>query len=138
MFSGDKKEVNHLRIFGFPIYVHVPKDKRTKLDPSGKKDTFVGYSDTSKAYKVCIPNHRKIDISRDVTVDEDACFHKSKHDCEEESHDKENGVPRATKKRKWKQRNPFLWIGIWPNHIGLWRITHKREDHIGHKRPSEM
>jgi hypothetical protein len=52
MFSRDKQEVNHLRIFGFPIYVHVPKDNRTKLDPYGKKDTFVGYSDTSKAYKV--------------------------------------------------------------------------------------
>jgi hypothetical protein len=25
------------------VYIHVPKVKRTKLEPSGKKDTFVGY-----------------------------------------------------------------------------------------------
>jgi hypothetical protein len=25
------------------IYIYVPKTKRTKLKPSGKKDTFVGY-----------------------------------------------------------------------------------------------
>ena len=50
MFTGEKLEVNHLRIFGCPVYVHVPKDKRSKLDPSGKKGIFVGYSETSKAY----------------------------------------------------------------------------------------
>jgi hypothetical protein len=26
-----------------PVYIHVPKEKRTKLEPSGKKGTFVGY-----------------------------------------------------------------------------------------------
>jgi len=57
MFLGDKQEVSHLRMFGCPVYVHVPKDKRTKLDPSGKKGTFVGYNDTSKAYKVYILGH---------------------------------------------------------------------------------
>jgi hypothetical protein len=25
------------------IYIHVPKEKRTKLEPSGKKGTFMGY-----------------------------------------------------------------------------------------------
>jgi hypothetical protein len=49
MFLGEKPEVSHFRIFGFPIFVHVPKEKRTKLDPSGWKGIFVGYSDTSKA-----------------------------------------------------------------------------------------
>jgi hypothetical protein len=27
MFTGEKLEVSHLRIFGCPVYVHVPKDK---------------------------------------------------------------------------------------------------------------
>jgi hypothetical protein len=57
MFTGEKSEVNHLRIFGCLVYVHVPKDKRSKLDPSGKKGIFVGYSETSKAYIVYIPGH---------------------------------------------------------------------------------
>jgi hypothetical protein len=25
------------------VYIHVPKVKRTNLEPSGKKDTFLGY-----------------------------------------------------------------------------------------------
>jgi hypothetical protein len=25
------------------IYIHIPKEKKTKLEPSKKKDTFVGY-----------------------------------------------------------------------------------------------
>ena len=32
MFSGEKPKVSHLRIFGCPVYIHVPKEKRSKLD----------------------------------------------------------------------------------------------------------
>ena len=41
VFSSKKPEVSHLRIFGCPMYIHIPKEKRTKLDPSGKKGIFV-------------------------------------------------------------------------------------------------
>jgi hypothetical protein len=54
-FYGKKPSVEHLRIFGFPFYIHVPKDKRKKLEPSGKKGIFVGYSDTSKSYIIYVP-----------------------------------------------------------------------------------
>lgn len=50
VFTGKNPYVDHLRIFGSPNYIHVPKEKRTKLELSGKKDTFVGYNETSKAY----------------------------------------------------------------------------------------
>jgi hypothetical protein len=53
-FSGKKPNVENLRIFGCPIYSHIPKDKRNKLEPSGKKGIFVGYSDSSKAYRIYI------------------------------------------------------------------------------------
>ena len=46
VFSSKKPKVNHLRIFGCPVYIHIPKEKRTKLDPSGKKGIFVGYSES--------------------------------------------------------------------------------------------
>ena len=32
-FSEKKPEVNHLKIFGFLVYIHIPEEKRTKLDP---------------------------------------------------------------------------------------------------------
>ena len=59
------------------MFIHVPKEKRTKLDPSGKKGIFVGYNDQSKSYRVYIPGHRQIEISRDVIFDEDATFSNS-------------------------------------------------------------
>ena len=56
IFLGEKPEVNHLRIFGCPMYVHVPREKRSKLELLGKKGIFVGYSESSKAYRVYIPS----------------------------------------------------------------------------------
>jgi hypothetical protein len=37
VFLGIKHEVGNLRIFGCPIYIHVPKEKTTNMEPSGKK-----------------------------------------------------------------------------------------------------
>ena len=60
------------------MYIHIPKEKRTKLDPSGKKGIFVGYCESSKAYRVYFLGFKKIDISRDVTFDEDSAYNKSR------------------------------------------------------------
>ena len=76
--NAEKPEVNHLRIFGYPIYIHIPKEKRNKLDPSGKKVIFVGYSKSQKAYKIYFPGYKNIDISMDVKFDEDMAYKKSK------------------------------------------------------------
>ena len=54
-FSGEKPKVNHLRIFGCPMYIHFPQEKGTKLDPSGRKGIFIRYIDTSKAYRIYFP-----------------------------------------------------------------------------------
>jgi hypothetical protein len=86
-----KKSVEHLRIFGYPVYVHVPKEKRKKLDPSGKKGIFVGYNESSKSYRIYIPGQHKIEVSRDVTFNENISFRKSiedsMHSNEEEKHE---------------------------------------------------
>lgn len=78
VFTGKKPEVNHLRLFICPMYIHVPKEKRTKLEPLEKKGTFVGYSETSKAYRIYIFGHGKVEIRRDVTFDEEVNFRKSR------------------------------------------------------------
>jgi hypothetical protein len=69
-FIGVKPMVGHLRIFGCLVYIHVPKEKRTKLDPSGRNGTFVAYSESSKEYRIYIPGQRQIEVSRDVSFEE--------------------------------------------------------------------
>jgi hypothetical protein len=78
VFSGIKPEVGHLRIFGYPMYIHVPNEKRTKMEPSGKKGVFVGYNGNSKAYRIYVPGQRQIEVSRDVTFHEEVAFKKSR------------------------------------------------------------
>ena len=55
-----------MRIFGTPVYIPVPKEKRAKLEPFGKKGIFVGYSESSKAYRIYVPGQRYTEFSRDV------------------------------------------------------------------------
>ena len=74
------------------MYIHIPKEKRTKLDPSRKKGIFVGYSESSKAYRICFPGFKKINISRDVTFDKDSAYNKSRKRPVEELEETE--VPR--------------------------------------------
>ena len=67
-----------MRILGFLLYIHVPKKKMTKINPSRRKGVFIGYSDTSNAYRIYFPGFKKIDISRDVTFDEYLAYFKSR------------------------------------------------------------
>jgi hypothetical protein len=54
MFSRKKLEVSHLKIFACPVFIHILKEKRTKMDLSRKKGIFVGYYEVSKAFRIYI------------------------------------------------------------------------------------
>ena len=58
------------------MYIHIPKEKKTKLDPSRRKGIFIGYSDTSKEYQIYFLGFKKINISTDVTFNEDSTYFK--------------------------------------------------------------
>jgi hypothetical protein len=77
-FTGVNPKVGHFRIFGCPIYFHIPKEKRTKLYPSGRKGTFLGYNESSKACRIYIPGQRYIEVRRDVIFEEEIAFRRSK------------------------------------------------------------
>lgn len=47
-----RPDVSHLRIFGSRTFVHIPESLRKKLDPKSREGIFVGYSETSKAFRV--------------------------------------------------------------------------------------
>ena len=89
MYIGKKHEVIHLKIFGCLVYVHILKDKRTMLDYSGKKGIFVGYHEVSKAFKIYILGFHHIEISRDVTFDEETTIKKSRRCQLEELHEED-------------------------------------------------
>jgi hypothetical protein len=78
MFTRKKPKVIHLKIFGCPVFIHILKEKRNKMEPSEKKGIFVGYCEGSKAFIIYIPSHHHIEISRDMTFDEEEALKKSR------------------------------------------------------------
>jgi hypothetical protein len=95
MLTRNKPKVSHLKIFGCPIFIHISKEKRNKLEPSGKKGIFVGYCEVSKAFRIYIPGQRHIEINRDMTFDEDAELKKSRICQLEEVYEEEHVIPRT-------------------------------------------
>jgi hypothetical protein len=95
MFIGKKPKVSHLKIFGCLVFVHIPKEKRTKLDPSGKKGIFVGYCEVSKAFRIYIPGYHHIEINIYVTFDKDATLKRSRKFHLEEVYEEEPVDPRV-------------------------------------------
>ena len=70
-WSGRKPGISHLRVFGSIAHVHVPDERRTKLDDKSESFIFIGYDANSKGYKLYNPHNKKIVISRDVVFDEE-------------------------------------------------------------------
>jgi len=77
-FTRKKLGIDHLWSFGCLVYIHIPKEKRKKLDPSGMKGTFIGYSNSSKAYGIYTKEGHQIEVSWYVIPDETITFRKSK------------------------------------------------------------
>ena len=70
VWYNSKPSISHLRYFGFDAYVHIPKEHRTKLSAKSQNGVFMGYSVTSKAYRVWIFVSQCIVESRDVIFHE--------------------------------------------------------------------
>jgi len=69
-FTSKKPDVLHFRVFGYIAYVHVPNEKRSKLDPKAEKCIFIGYSLEQKGYRCFNLFTRKLQVNRDVVFDE--------------------------------------------------------------------
>src|SRR5205814_778714 len=65
LWHGNKPNLSHLKIIGSMAYVHVPKEKRTKLDIHSHKGILVGYGGTNQ-YKVWDLTRNDVVVSRDV------------------------------------------------------------------------
>lgn len=65
-WSGKKPDMNHLRAFGCKAMVHIPKERRKKLDPKSEACIFVGYCEDSHTFRLYHPVKKRIITSRDV------------------------------------------------------------------------
>lgn len=66
LWHGKSASIENLRAFGTGVYVHIPKQKRRKMEPKSRKCIFVGFDDDIKGYRVYDPDTRGISVVRDV------------------------------------------------------------------------
>jgi transposase InsO family protein len=109
MWHGHLPVVKHLRIFGSTCYALIPEQQRNKLEARSRKCIFLGYSNTSKAYRLYDEENKKFILSRDViflefdkaplTVDKQLArldrFHSKKfyHEWDNDLPNLEGGIP---------------------------------------------
>jgi len=69
---GKVPAIGHLRIFGSTVWVHVPKERRRKLDAKSVECILIGYEEDSgsKVYRLWDAARKTILLSRDVIIDE--------------------------------------------------------------------
>lgn len=72
-WMGRKPFVGHLKIFGSAAMVHVPKQRRKKLDPKSKRCIFLGYAEDSKGFRLYDPDTSDVIISRDIIIVDEGC-----------------------------------------------------------------
>ncbi|KAG7544127.1 GAG-pre-integrase domain [Arabidopsis thaliana x Arabidopsis arenosa] len=71
MWSGVKPTVDYFRVFGCLAHVHVPDQKRKKLDDKSIMCVLIGVSKESKGYRLYNPATEKVVTSRDVVFEEE-------------------------------------------------------------------
>ena len=69
-FIGVTSDVSYFKVFGCIIYVHIPYELWTKLDPKVEKCDFIGYPLEQKGYHCYNLVTHQIRVSRDVVFDE--------------------------------------------------------------------
>lgn len=66
LWHGKQPNLNYFHVFGAPVYAHIPKDQRKKLDDTAQKLFFVGYELGTKGFRLLNKSTYKIKISRNV------------------------------------------------------------------------
>ena len=66
LWSGQKLNISHLRVFGCLAWVHILKKRRHKLQLKSRAMIFIGYEPGSKGYQFWDAAHQRFKISCDV------------------------------------------------------------------------
>lgn len=92
--------LSHLYVLGYRVWVHIPKEKRKKLDEKSYQRIHVGYESTNQ-YQVYDCQSGRVFITRDVHFDKANCYDrkdlKPKDFADDEWHKKDDKLlPDAT------------------------------------------
>ena len=66
MWYNHLPTIQHFRVFGSPCFALIPTQQRNKLGARSRKCLFLGYSNTSRAYRLYDEENKKFIVSRDV------------------------------------------------------------------------
>ena len=69
VWTSNNPSLTHLKVFGCDAYVHVPKEKTTKLDNKFVRCIFIGYEDGLKGYNIWNLETNKVVYNQDVYLE---------------------------------------------------------------------
>ena len=73
LWRGKKPVIKYFRIFGGDCYILRDKENLEKFDAKSDKRYFLGYSSTSRAYKVYNLRTKTVMESSNVVINDEVC-----------------------------------------------------------------
>jgi hypothetical protein len=70
IWTGEKPDISHLRVFGCVVYAQLAKEQRGKLDSTSIRGIFAGYTPTTRQYRVYDPKKKTVERYSTVRFDE--------------------------------------------------------------------
>jgi hypothetical protein len=61
IWTGKKPDLTHLRVFRCVVYAQLAKEQRGKLNPTSVRGILIGYTPTSRQYRVYNPKTKVMD-----------------------------------------------------------------------------
>lgn len=108
-WTGRRPSVAHIRTFGCKAFVLNKSLEKGKFDIRGIEGIFVGYSESSKAYRVWNPRNRKIHVSRDAKIFDEFDVKESPEDIVD--HNTKNGPHRFLDDTDWEESSSETYVG---------------------------
>ena len=87
LFTREKPDLSHIRIFVSKVFSYIPKQKRKKWDDKAKEGILVGYDGDVKGYRILNPETNKIWVSRSVRIIESNENSRDNYLCTEQKED---------------------------------------------------
>ena len=98
LWRGKKPVIKYFRIFGSDCYILRDKENLEKFDAKSDKGYFLGYSSTSRAYRVYNLRTKNVMESSNIVINDEVCL---------EAHSESTTLVQAS---LWRSMTHFLLI----------------------------